>query len=336
MYRQMIDTSCSYQEVFYMEEDLTAKNCLSVDARYADLVNGLLLGGEQVLSASDLHELDSQQWNRQEKRKTKYRQAYRDLIKKTAFGVNFSLIGVENQKLVHYLMPLRTMEYDAASYRRQASKIAKLVKETDGVTDAEFLSGFRKEDKLYPCVTIVLYYGDDWDGAKSLHDLLDLKDIPESLKKYINDYKVHMFDVMHLDTSVFRTDLKQIFSFIQCEKDKQKLKELVESDSAYRELEEDAYDMIAAYTKAEKFIAVKDKYKEKEKVDMCQALNELLEDSRLAGVEQGIEQGMFRIVYKKIKKNYTLDMIADDLEEEVEVIRPLYERALREMEENNG
>jgi len=320
-----------------MEEDLTAKNCLAVDERYADLVNGLLLGGEQVLCASDLQELDSQQWNRQEKRKAKYHQSYRDLIKKTAFGVNFSLIGVENQKLVHYLMPLRTMEYDTASYRRQASKIAKLVKETDGVTDAEFLSGFRKEDKLYPCVTIVLYYGDDWDGAKSLHDLLDFKDIPEPLKKYINDYKVHIFDVMHLDTSVFRTDLKQIFSFIQCAKDKQKLKELVEGDSAYQELEEDAYDMIAAYTKAEKFIAVKDKYKEKEKVNMCQALNELLEDSRLTGVEQGIERGteqaIFRIVYKKIKKNYTLDMIADDLEEEAEVIRPLYERALKELEE---
>ena len=200
-----------------MEEDLTAKNCLAVDERYADLVNGLLLGGEQVLNASDLRELDSQQWNRQGKRRTKYRQLYLDLIKKTAFGVNFSLIGVENQKL----------------------------------------------------------------------------------------------------------------------------KELVEGDSAYQELEEDAYDMIAAYTKVEKFVAIKDKYKEKEKVNMCQALNELLEDSRLTGVEQGIEQGIergteqaiFRIVYKKIKKNYTLDMIADDLEEEAEVIRPLYERALKELEE---
>ena len=320
-----------------MEEDLTAKNCLAVDERYADLVNGLLLGGEQVLNASDLRELDSQQWNRQGKRKTKYRQLYRDLIKKTAFGVNFSLIGVENQRLVHYLMPLRTMEYDAASYRRQASKIAKLVKETDGVTDAEFLSGFRKEDKLYPCITIVLYYGDDWDGAKSLHGLLDIRDIPEPLKKYINDYKVHIFDVMQLDTSVFRTDLKQIFGFIQCAKDRDKLRVLVEGDDAYQQLDEDAYDMIAAYTKAEKFIAVKSKYKKKEKVNMCQALNELIEEGRLVGVEQGIERGteqaIFRIVYKKIKKNYTLDMIADDLEEEAEVIRPLYERALKELEE---
>ena len=318
-----------------MEEDLTAKNCLSMDERYADLVNALLLEGEQVISASDLQELDSQQWSRQGKKNPKYRQMYRDLIKKTAFGINFSLIGVENQKLVNYLMPLRSMEYDTAAYRKQASKIAKLVKKMSEVSDAEFLSGFRKEDKLYPCITMVLYYGEDWDGARNLHDLLDFKNIPETLRKYINDYKVHVFDVMKMDTNIFKTDLKQIFAFLQCAKDKEKLRVLVESDSAYQELEEDAYDMIAAYTKAEKFVAVKDKYKKKEKVNMCQALNELLEDSRLAGIEQGIEQGaeqtLFRIIYKKVKKNYTLNMIANDLEEEVEVIRPIYERAKREI-----
>ena len=40
---------------------------------------------------------------------------------------------------------------------------------------------------------------------------------------------------------------------------------------------------------------------------------------------------LFRIIYKKVKKNYTLNMIANDLEEEVEVIRPIYERAKREI-----
>lgn len=64
---------------------------------------------------------------------------------------------------------------------------------------------------------------------------------------------------------------------------------------------------------------------------MCQALEEWLEDNRRIGVEQGIEQAMFRIVCKKIRKNYTLDMIADDLEESVEVIKPLYEKTKKEI-----
>ena len=70
---------------------------------------------------------------------------------------------------------------------------------------------------------------------------------------------------------------------------------------------------------------------------MCQAFRELLEDNRLVGVKQGIEQGIeqsiFRLVCKKVEKNYTLDMIADDLEEEVEVIRPIYEKAKKQIKD---
>ena len=57
-----------------------------------------------------------------------HRKLCRDLIKKSAFGVNFAVIGVENQEMVHYLMPLRTMEYDVAEYEKQAATIRKRVK----------------------------------------------------------------------------------------------------------------------------------------------------------------------------------------------------------------
>lgn len=36
--------------------------------------------------------------------------------------------------------------------------------------------------------------------------------------------------------------------------------------------------------------------------------------------------------FPHFQKNYTLDMIADDLEEEVEVIRPIYEKAKLHMD----
>lgn len=316
-----------------MDKDLAAKECLNVDERYADLINGLLFGGKQRIQSSDLQEMDSQQWSKPgKKKKHKYRQVHRDLIKKTVFGVNFSIIGIENQELVHYLMPLRTMEYDLTAYRKQAVKIAKHVKEVKGVSSEEFISKFRKTDRLCPCITIVLFYGEHWDGAKTLHELLDFTDIPDDLRKYVNDYPVHIFNILKIEnTEVFRTDLKQIFNFLQCAKDKKKLTELVKNDSAYQQLEEDAYDMIASFTNSEMLISLKSRHKKEGKVNMCQALRELMEDNRLIGVEQGIEQGeqqaILRLVCKKVEKNYTLDMIADDLEEEVEVIRPIYEKA---------
>ena len=102
-----------------MEKDLREKGYLCVPERFADLINGVVCGGREILQPSDLAEMDSQTGylqmstgkdGQRPKRKTKYR----DVIRKTAFGVNFMVIGIENQEEVHYLMPLRCMSYDAA------------------------------------------------------------------------------------------------------------------------------------------------------------------------------------------------------------------------------
>lgn len=315
-----------------MEKDLEVGRCLSADKRYADLLNRLLFEGRQRVQGSDLQEVDSQSFLKRSSRKKseRYHQLRRDLIKKSAFGVNFALIGIENQERVHYLMPLRTLEYDAAEYGKQAARIRKKVKQLKENDASEFLSGFRKTDKLYPCVTIVLYYGEDWDGAKSLHDLIDFTDIPDELRKYVNDYPLHIFNVTKLENvDVFRTDLKQLFNFLKYAKDKTKLKELINSDPAYQELDEEVYDMLAACTHAARLVSVKKAYRKDGKVDMCQALDEMLADEREEGREEGRAEALLVIIRKKMNKKMTLDMIAADLEEDIEVIRPLYEKARR-------
>ena len=103
----------------------------------------------------------------------------RDLVRKSAFGLNFAIIGIENQSEVHYLMPLRIMEYDAGEYRHQAKQIGrKLLERVKNlppnerrkiITVAEYFSRFRRFDKLQPCVTFVLFYGEEWDGSRDLY-----------------------------------------------------------------------------------------------------------------------------------------------------------------------
>lgn len=44
-------------------------------------------------------------------------------------------------------------------------------------------------------MTIVLFYGKEWDGSKELYDLIDFTDIPEEMKGYVNNYKVHIVNV---------------------------------------------------------------------------------------------------------------------------------------------
>lgn len=161
-----------------------------------------------------------------------------------------------------------------------------------------------------------------------MHELIDFTDIPEELRKYVNDYPLHIFNMTKLENiDIFRTDLKQIFNFLKYAKDKRKLKELINNDPAYQELDEEAYDMIAACTHAARLVSVKKAYRKDGKIDMCQALDEMLADEREQGIEQGREQTLLVIIRKKINKKMTLDMIAADLEEDIEVIRPLYEKA---------
>ena len=66
--------------------------------------------------------------------------------------------GLENQQRINYAMPLRHIVGDALGYLKEYSEIAKQNK-ADGHWDSpdEFLSGFRKEDRLHPMVTLCVY-----------------------------------------------------------------------------------------------------------------------------------------------------------------------------------
>ena len=46
-------------------------------------------------------------------------------MKKTAYGVDFVIWGIENQQRIHYAMPLRHMIEDALSYLKEYNEIAK-------------------------------------------------------------------------------------------------------------------------------------------------------------------------------------------------------------------
>ncbi|MDE6845475.1 MAG: Rpn family recombination-promoting nuclease/putative transposase [Lachnospiraceae bacterium] len=161
-----------------------------------------------------------------------------------------------------------------------------------GLSTGEYLYGFRKESRLYPVVTFVLYSGEeDWDGPNSLYEMLDFTGIPVGLKKMIPDYKVNVIDIRKLkDTSVFKTDVRQVFDFIRCAKDKKALQELVEKDDYYKNMEEDAFDVVSRCTNTVKLIETKEYYRKDGRVDMCKAIMDWLEESREEGIQQEAER----------------------------------------------
>ena len=318
-----------------MGKDIGWKGFLSDDERYADVINGIGCRGEQIVKKEHLQEMDTQTgFLRSPKfihKIIQSRKRYvkvRDCIRKVAFGTNFAIIGIENQETMDYSIPLRNMSYDVDAYEKQAAKIRKEVRKFyEGLSTGEYLYGFRKNDRLFPAVTFILYSGSKpWEGPKSLHEMLDFTDIPEELKEMVADYKINLVEIRKLeDTSVFKTDVRQVFNFIRCSNDKNALKKLVETDDYYKNMEEDAFDVAVQYTNATELIEAKEYYEKEGMVDMCKALTELIADGKQEGRAEGRAEEKAILIKRKLERGDSIEKIADDLMEERAVIEKIVE-----------
>lgn len=151
--------------------------------------------------------------------------------------------------------------------------------------------------------------------------MLDLTDIPEEMKKLVNHYPIHIFEVHRFEnTEWFQTDLREVFEFIQCAEDKEKLKEFVElRKDKLANMREDACDVIAAITKI-KTIPFKQKGYRNENggINMCKALEDWgreleeigLQRGQQQGVQQGLQQGLQQGVQQGLQQGLQLTSAA--------------------------
>ena len=131
------------------EKDITSKTLEAFNDVFADIVNGLLFHGKQVLQEQAL--IDAQpvsmykadgQYHEQERDVSKY------WVDQDGEHVNIrvALLGIENQSTYDQDMPLRVIGYDGGAYRAQLGQKAR-----------------------YPVVTLVLYFGEKpWGRNHSL------------------------------------------------------------------------------------------------------------------------------------------------------------------------
>lgn len=210
-----------------------------------------------------------------------------------------------------YEFPIRIMEYDVKRYKKQVTRTRNQVKQQkEKLNPGEFLYGFKKDSRLHPVVTFALYSGvKKWDGPLSLHDIIDFTDIPDELRKLVADYRIHLIDIRRFkDTSVFKTDLRQVFDFIRCAEDKKALLELVSEDEYFKNISQDTYDVITKYANLGEGVIEMEKYKgEDGGINMCKGLRDLIDDSK----EEGREELLRGIVINMLRKNKTIEEICD-------------------------
>ena len=281
-----------------MGKDGGWKTYFNDNRRYADLINGIGCYGKQLVKETDLQEED-----------VTAKDKSRDIIRKVAFGTSFVIVGIENQEEKDYSLPLRNMFYDVSNYEKQASKIRKEVRKESNLEAGEYMYGFKKDSKLHPIATFILYAGKEpWDKPNSLHDMLDFSDVPEELRDIVSDYKINVIDIRKFEnTDVFQTDIKQVFNFIRYSDDMNKLLELVENDVYYSEMDEDAFEVVTKYTNSKELVQVKDYSVEGGKNDVCKAIQDLMADSKEKGREEGRESTLIETA-----KNL-LDILSDEV-----------------------
>ena len=168
-------------------------------------------------------------------------------------------------------------------------------------SDAEFLSGFKKEDKLTPVITLTVYWGaDEWDAPRCLHDMF-----PDSSKGA----------------------LREVLEIIQASNDRNRMKSVLESNPKFRCLENEAVSAINIFAGLNISVDIKEG-----KTDMCKAWEEQWLDGKSEGIGQGREQGIEQGIERGIKQGreqgieaLILDNLEDGRTEEV-IINKLIKR----------
>jgi hypothetical protein len=245
------------------QKDLSEKILEDYNDVFADIINGLVFNGEQRVRPESLtnglvhsqYKADDNQLHEQERDVTKY---WSDC------NVELALYGIENQTKVEKLMPLRVIGYEGASYRSQL---------------------LQKRNKIIPVVTIVLYFGTEtrWNQPTNLKELLD---IPDGLTDYVNEYRIHVFEIAWLtdeEIARFKSDFRVVANFFA---QKRRNPNYVPDDSTEIEHVDEVLKLLATMTGDEIYTQILSQGKGKVK-SMCEVAERLVN----TGVERGRAEG---------------------------------------------
>ena len=273
---------------------------MSNPIRFSDLYNGIVFQGKQVVLPEELEPAEGETDILLEDKEQKVQEIhrYRDIVMRWKKGALLVLLACENQEKVHYAMTVRNMLYDSLSYAGQIQQLWKEreKEEKQKMTAPEFLSKWKKDDRLVPVITLVFYYDtEQWDGSTDLHGMLQWGEgNQELLREYVPNYRINLVDAGNLEhLERFQSDLQEILGMLKCRGNKKELLDYMNKrESYFRNVDEETYQVMREFLHSEKMLKENvERIEGKETVDMCKALDELYNDGIELGREQGIEQG---------------------------------------------
>ena len=275
------------------ESDVTEKLLEDYNDVFADIVNTLVFDGEERIKEDSLE--DGRTTSMYKAEDGKLHEQERDISKYWKEGkTNILVVGIENQTRAEKLMPARIIGYDGASYRSQ------LLRGED--------KPVRK--KLAPVVTIVLYFGlTRWNQPKNLLGVLE---IPEGLEEFVNDYKIHVFEIAFLSdekVNQFKSDFRIVARYFTN----------VRRNSCYIPDDEDEIKHVDAVLKLLSIMSGSEDVLEKISIknegevktmtggSLSQFYNKGVREGIEQGIEQGINEALLRVYINCRKKGMTIE-----------------------------
>ena len=284
--------------------DTEGKQYLSNPVFFADAFNYLLYDGEQVIKPEELQELDTTELTVPYGNNARVPvQKYRDLLKMWNAMMDdnaiYVILGAELQDKVHYGMPVKDGLYDMLGYSKQIAEIKRSYKQDNtteegeitvdnGVlkiklTSEEFLSGLRKDDKLIPIITAVVYFGEEpWDGPRSLYEMLNIPN--EEMKRFIPNYWINLIspaDMDDADFEKFHTHLGLAMKVIKHQSE--------DADQVIMATDHEKIDPETAVF-LNRAVNLQLEYEDEPGgVDMCKSMENRMQREKITGVIQGMQ-----------------------------------------------
>lgn len=329
------------------KKDIGLKTYLRDTARYADLWNGGVFQGRQIVKAEELREA-SPVHVRSEHDEAMERQG--DLVmKQYCNGQRFVVLALENQEKTDYAMPVRVMIQEALEYDRQLREIRrenerryKAYQEGNDSTacrefyqeEGEFLYKVRSADWLLPVVTLVVYWGEQpWKGPKSLHEMICFDDMnmemEQALKKLLPEYPLHFLDVSSFcHFEYFRTELGPLLEIFQKRNSRESVRRYFEAGDWHRQMDDESWSLLEQLTGSkslEKQFRQRSERKREEKGEeeemgcvIDEVLEEMAEERAVVMAEKMAEERVAKLAEEagvKITLTATAECVFNLLEE---------------------
>lgn len=219
-------------------KDQGLQEYLKDNERFADLVNGTLFAGKQIIEAAYLKEVQRKKrvsyqlqtiGSNTHKRKSSdengvkfiYLERERDFLRLHDKPGCRVLLACEAESRANYEMPVRCFTYDGVEYTDQLKSRKRNRKR----------GKHRKRRPLVPVFHQVLYLGEErWQSKKKLQEMMEIPEEVGEFSSLLPEYDICMADIHEQNPQLFHTEWRDIFSLMSHSRKKEELKKYIEDN----------------------------------------------------------------------------------------------------------